>query len=83
MGFLCLGSLITIRQQYAWVAGNLSKNHKNLRKRRATAPRFNQSLTPEERRAVENGMNAIANDAERVRRITAWPWVVSLNLKAN
>jgi hypothetical protein len=32
---------------------------------------------------LKNGMNAIADDAERVRRITAWPWVVSLNLKAN
>src|SRR6266496_119559 len=27
MGFLCLESLITIWQQYAWVAGNLLQNH--------------------------------------------------------
>jgi transposase len=32
---------------------------------------------------LRNGMAALAVDAERVRRITAWPWIVSLNLKAN
>lgn len=32
---------------------------------------------------LRNGMVALAADAERVRRITAWPWIVSLNLKAN
>jgi transposase len=32
---------------------------------------------------LKSGMSAIAADAERVRRITAWPWVISLNLKAN
>ena len=32
---------------------------------------------------LRNGMAALAADAERVRRITAWPWIVSLNLKAN
>ena len=32
---------------------------------------------------LKNGMSALATDAERVRRITAWPWIVSLNLKAN
>ena len=32
---------------------------------------------------LRNGMTALAADAERVRRITAWPWIVSLNLKAN
>ncbi len=29
------------------------------------------------------GMSTLAADAHRVRRITAWPWIVSLNLKAN
>jgi len=32
---------------------------------------------------LKNGMTALAADAERVRRIAAWPWIVSLNLKAN
>ena len=32
---------------------------------------------------LRNGMAALAVDAERVRRITAWPWIVSLNLKAS
>jgi len=32
---------------------------------------------------LRNGMTALAADAERVRSITAWPWIVSLNLKAN
>ena len=32
---------------------------------------------------LKNGMNALATDAERVSRITAWPWIVSLILKAN
>jgi transposase len=32
---------------------------------------------------LKTGMGALAADAERVRRITAWPWIVSLNLKAN
>jgi len=32
---------------------------------------------------LKDGMVALASDAERVRRITAWPWVVSLNLNAN
>ena len=32
---------------------------------------------------LKNGMSALAADAERVRGITAWPWIVSLNLKAN
>ena len=32
---------------------------------------------------LKSGMSAIAADAERVRRITAWPWVISLNLEAN
>lgn len=32
---------------------------------------------------LKTGMGALASDAERVRRIAAWPWIVSLNLKAN
>jgi len=32
---------------------------------------------------LKTGMIALATDPERVRRITAWPWIVSLNLKAN
>ncbi len=32
---------------------------------------------------LRNGMTTLAADTERVRRITAWPWIVSLNLKAN
>jgi len=32
---------------------------------------------------LKNGMTTLAADAERVRSITAWPWIVSLNLKAN
>lgn len=32
---------------------------------------------------LKNGMSSLAADASRVRGITAWPWIVSLNLKAN
>jgi len=32
---------------------------------------------------LKTGMGALAADADRVRSITAWPWLVSLNLKAN
>jgi transposase len=32
---------------------------------------------------LKTGMGALAADANRVRSITAWPWIVSLNLKAN
>lgn len=32
---------------------------------------------------LKTGMVALAADADRVRGITAWPWIVSLNLKAN
>jgi transposase len=32
---------------------------------------------------LKTGMSALAADPQRVRSITAWPWVVSLNLKAN
>ena len=32
---------------------------------------------------LKSGMSALAANTDRVRRITAWPWVVSLNLKAN
>ena len=32
---------------------------------------------------LKQGMGSLAADAERVRGIAAWPWIVSLNLKAN
>ena len=32
---------------------------------------------------LKQGMDALAADTQRVRGITAWPWIVSLNLKAN
>ena len=32
---------------------------------------------------LRTGMSALAADADRVQGITAWPWIVSLNLKAN
>jgi transposase len=32
---------------------------------------------------LKHGMGSLAADAQRVRGITAWPWIVSLNLKAN
>ena len=32
---------------------------------------------------LSNGMAALAADSERIRSISAWPWIVSLNLKAN
>ncbi len=32
---------------------------------------------------LKQGMGGLAADAERVRGIAAWPWIVSLNLKAN
>jgi DDE superfamily endonuclease len=32
---------------------------------------------------LTNGMGALCADTERVRSITAWPWIVSLNLNAN
>ncbi len=32
---------------------------------------------------LKNGMTTLAADAERVHSITAWHWIVSLNLKAN
>jgi putative transposase len=32
---------------------------------------------------LKTGMGGLAADADRVRSITAWPWVVSINLKAN
>jgi hypothetical protein len=32
---------------------------------------------------LKNGMASLAADASRVRGIAAWPWIVSLNLKAN
>lgn len=32
---------------------------------------------------LKNGMSTLAADTDRVRRITAWPWIIGLNLKAN
>jgi hypothetical protein len=32
---------------------------------------------------LKQGMGSLAADPERVRGIAAWPWIVSLNLKAN
>jgi transposase len=32
---------------------------------------------------LKQGMGSLAADAQRVRGIAAWPWIVSLNLKAN
>ena len=32
---------------------------------------------------LKTSMGALAADPDRVRGITAWPWIVSLNLKAN
>lgn len=32
---------------------------------------------------LKTGMSALAADTGRVRNITAWPWLVSFNLKAN
>jgi DDE superfamily endonuclease len=32
---------------------------------------------------LREGMSVLASDAQRVRGITAWPWIVSLNLKEN
>jgi hypothetical protein len=34
-------------------------------------------------RALETGLPCLASDQDRVRSICAWPWIVSLNLKAN
>ncbi len=31
---------------------------------------------------LKEGMSTLASDADRVRSITAWPWIVSLNLTA-
>ena len=31
---------------------------------------------------LRGGMSRLAADADRIRRIAAWPWIVSLNLKA-
>jgi len=32
---------------------------------------------------LQGGLSRLAADADRIRRIAAWPWIVSLNLKAN
>jgi hypothetical protein len=34
-------------------------------------------------RTLETGLPRLASDRDRVRSICAWPWIVSLNLKAN
>ncbi len=34
-------------------------------------------------RTLETSLPRLASDRERVRSICAWPWIVSLNLKAN
>jgi transposase len=31
---------------------------------------------------LKEGLNSLSSDAERIRRITAWPWIVTLNLIA-
>ena len=35
------------------------------------------------RQQLESGLPRLAADTDRLRSITAWPWIVSLNLKAN
>ena len=32
---------------------------------------------------LRGGLSGLAADADRIRRIAAWPWIVSLNLKVN
>ena len=32
---------------------------------------------------LKRGLDDLATDSERVRSITAWPWIVSVNLKAH
>ena len=32
---------------------------------------------------LRGGLSGLAADADRIRRIAAWPWIVSLNLKAS
>ena len=32
---------------------------------------------------LKEGMSGLASDADRIRSITAWPWIVSLNLTAS
>ena len=34
-------------------------------------------------RTLEAGLPRLASDRDRVRSICAWPWILSLNLKAN
>jgi hypothetical protein len=34
-------------------------------------------------RQLEQGLPRLAGDPDRVRSITAWPWMISLNLNAN
>jgi len=34
-------------------------------------------------RQLEHGLPRLAADSERLRSLTAWPWIVSLNLNAH
>jgi len=34
-------------------------------------------------RQLEEGLPRLAADNERLNRIAGWPWIISLNLKAN
>jgi hypothetical protein len=34
-------------------------------------------------RQLEQGLPKLAADCERLRSLTAWPWIISLNLRAN
>ena len=34
-------------------------------------------------RQLEQGLPRLANDSQRLRSLTAWPWIISLNLNAH
>ena len=68
-------------REFTYVYGSVSPLHGDLDWSLSQKMNTAQMAVVVER--LKNGMSAIAEDAERVRRITAWPWVVSLNLKAN
>jgi hypothetical protein len=34
-------------------------------------------------RQLQCGLPQLSTDHERLRSLTAWPWIISLNLKAN
>jgi hypothetical protein len=34
-------------------------------------------------RQLEEGLKGMANDPDRMRSLSAWPWIISLNLKAH